>query len=143
MANDVHLTFAGRLGTDVDLKELPGGQQVASFRVASTPRRVKDGAWADGPTTWHTVKAWNRLARHAADSLSSGDPVIVHGRLVADQWTAPTGETMSRYVVVASSLGHDLTHGTSAFTRGGPAPVPATTPAPSATEDAPSTPDAA
>ena len=124
MANDVHLTFAGRLGTDVDLKELPGGQVVASFRVASTPRRVKDGAWTDGPTTWHTVKAWNRLARHAADSLSSGDPGGVHGRLGADEWTAPSGETMSRYVVVASSLGHDLTHGTSTFTRGGPAAVP-------------------
>ena len=117
MANDVHLTFAGRLGTDVELKELTGGQLVASFRVASTPRRVKDGAWTDGATTWHTVKAWNRLARHAAASLRSGDPVVVHGRLVAEEWTTPANEVMSRYVVVASSLGHDLSHGTSTFTR--------------------------
>lgn len=115
--NDTYITFSGWVGTAPELRELPGGQQVASFRVASTPRRLRDGQWEDGPTTWHQVKAWRRLAGHAAESLRTGDPVLVHGRLVADVWKKPDGSLSTQLVVVASSVGHDLNHGTSAFSK--------------------------
>lgn len=128
MFNDTQVTFSGWMGSDVTLREVAGGQQVATFRVATTPRRFRDGQWVDGATTWHTVKAWNRLARHVAESLHSGEPVLVHGKLVADAWTRPDGTPTTTYAVVASSVGHDLTHGRSAFTRAVAAsetPVPA------------------
>jgi single-strand DNA-binding protein len=121
MFNETQVTFSGRLGTDVTLRDVSGGQQVATFRVATATRRFREGEWVDGPTTWHTVKAWNRLARHVADSLRSGQPVLVHGRLVADSWTREDGSTTTSYAVVASSVGHDLVHGTAVFTR--PEPV--------------------
>lgn len=115
--NDTHVTFTGWLGTDVTLREVAGGQQVASFRVGSTARRLRDGQWADGPTTWYQVKAWRRLAGHVAQSLRSGDPVVVHGQLVADVWTKEDGSTASQLLVVATAVGHDLSHGTSRFSR--------------------------
>jgi single-strand DNA-binding protein len=121
MLNETQVTFSGWIGTDVTLRDVAGGQQVASFRVATTPRRLRDGEWVDGPTTWHTVKAWNRLARHVAESLSSGQPVLVHGKLVADSWTREDGTAVTSYAVVASSVGHDLSYGTSAFRRPEPA----------------------
>ena len=62
------------------------------------------------------MKAWNRLARHVADSLSSGDPVVVHGRLVADVWERE-GKPQTSFEVVATSVGHDLSHGTSRFAK--------------------------
>lgn len=105
------------VGTDVTVREVGGGQQVATVRVASTPRRIRDGDWVNGPTAWHTVKAWNRLARHVAASLRSGDPVLVHGRLVVDVWTRADGTTTTFYDVVASAVRHDLSHGTTAFTK--------------------------
>lgn len=117
MFNDTQVTFSGWLGSDVTLREVAGGQHVATFRVATTPRRYRDGQWVDGATTWHTVKAWNRLARHVAESLRSREPVLVHGKLVAESWTRPDGTAMTSYVVVASSVGHDLTHGTTSFSR--------------------------
>ena len=58
-----------------------------------------------------------------ADSLHSGDPVVVHGRLVADVWERD-GKPQTSFEVVATSVGHDLSHGTSVFTR----PVRAETP---------------
>ena len=117
MFNDTQVTFSGWLGSDVTLREVAGGQHVATFRVATTPRRYRDGPWVDGAPTWHTVQAWNRLARHVAESLHSGEPVLVHGKLVADAWTRPDGTAVTSYAVIASSVGHDLTHGTTAFTR--------------------------
>ena len=117
MFNETQVTFRGWIGTDVTVRDVAGGQQVATFRVATTPRRMRDGEWVDGPTTWHTVKAWNVLARHVAESLGAGEPVLVHGKLVADTWTREDGTAMTSYAVVASSVGHDLVHGTSVFRR--------------------------
>ncbi|RYB95209.1 single-stranded DNA-binding protein [Nocardioides oleivorans] len=113
---DTQITLTGWIGGEVTHRELAEGRSVASFRVACTPTHYRDGEWVKGTTSWHTVKAWNRLARHVADSLSSGDPVVVHGRLVADVWERD-GKQQTSYEVVASSVGHDLSHGTSRFTK--------------------------
>lgn len=115
--NETQVTFTGWLGTDVTLRDVAGGQQVATFRVATSARRYRDGDWITTSTTWHTVKAWNRLAAHAAQSLRKSDPVLVHGRLVADVWTRADGATMTSYVVLATSVGHDMCHGTTIYTK--------------------------
>ena len=117
---DTQITLAGWIGGDVTLREVGQDRHVASFRVACTPTRYRDGEWIKGTTSWHTVKAWNRLARHVAASLHSGDPVVVHGRLVADVWERD-GKPQTSWEVVATSVGHDLSHGTTRFTK--PVPV--------------------
>lgn len=120
--NDTHITITGWVGTTPERREVAGGAVVTSFRVVHRSRRFRDGEWADGPTTWYQVKTWRRLAEHVADSIRNGDPVVVHGRLVADVWTREDGATVSQYVLVASSVGHDLTHGTAEFRKGRPQP---------------------
>lgn len=115
--NETYITFTGWVGTTPEVHTVAGGQQVASFRVGSTPRRLRDGEWVNGPTAWHQVKAWRRLGVHVAASLATGDPVVVHGRLVADVWQKDDGTVVTQYVVVASSVGHDLSQGTSRFER--------------------------
>ena len=118
--HDTQITLAGWIGGDVTLRELTDGRAVATFRVACTPTRYRDGEWVKGTTSWHTVKAWNRLGRHVAASLASGDPVVVHGRLVADVWERE-GKPQTSFEVVASAVGHDLSFGTTVLTR--PVPV--------------------
>ena len=125
--NDTQITLTGWIGGPVTLRDLGDGRQVASFRVACTPSRYRDGEWVKGATTWHTVKAWNRLARHVAESLASGDPVVVHGRLVADVWERE-GRPQTSFEVVAGAVGHDLTHGTTTFTKDVPAGAEAAEP---------------
>jgi len=117
---DTQITLTGRIGGDVTLREIADGRAVATFRLACTPSRWRDGEWVRGATSWHTVKAWNRLARHAASSLHNGDPVVVHGRLVADLWERD-GAPQTSVEVVASAVGHDLFHGTTTFTKAAPA----------------------
>lgn len=115
--NDNVITFTGWVGSKVEVTEVLEGVQVASFRVGSTPRRFRDGSWEDGETVWYAVKAWRRLAQHVGDSVRTGDPVIVSGRLEAESWTAQDGSPVTRYVVVAACVGHDLAKGTSTFSR--------------------------
>jgi single-strand DNA-binding protein len=107
----VHIT--GYVGTDVELRPTSG---VASFRVASTPRFRKNGDWIDGNTTWLTVTCWRNVAEHAAKSIRKGDPVIVIGKLRTNVWKGEEG-VVERLILEASTIGHDLSRGTSVFSR--------------------------
>jgi single-strand DNA-binding protein len=114
---DTYITLTGWVGSDVTLREVAGGQPVASFRVATTSRRFRNNEWKDGNTTWYQVKAWRSLADNVAGSIKSGDPVVVHGRLEADVWTKDDGTVNTQLVVTATSVGHDLSRGTAVFTK--------------------------
>lgn len=116
--NDSMVTFRGWLGGGVRLRSA-AGVPVASFRVACTPRRFHRAtqSWSDGPTQWFTVSAWRQLAEHCADSLASGDPVVVHGRLSQSTWVNQEGAECSTLEVEAAFVGHDLNRGRSSFTR--------------------------
>ena len=124
--NETLITLQGWLGADVKVREA-GDSRVASFRVACTPRRFqrKTGEWGDADTQWYTVNAWRALAEHCERSLRRGDPVVLHGRLNATTWTNNAGIAVTSLEVDAFWVGHDLTRGTSVFTRaaGGPAAV--------------------
>ncbi|GAA4119511.1 single-stranded DNA-binding protein [Nocardioides fonticola] len=116
--NETTVTFTGWLGSDVTMRQA-GGVPVASFRVATAPRRFsrRSEEWVDGETQWYTVQAWRGLAENAALSLRRGDPVLVHGRLSVRTWTTNAGVETTTLEVDALHLGHDLTRGRSAFSR--------------------------
>src|SRR3954454_7715152 len=116
--NETHVTLSGWLGGDVALRDA-AGVPVASFRVASTPRRYvrKTDTWEDGDTQWNAVNAWRALAENCETSLRRGDPVVVHGKLTASVWTNKAGLEVTSFEVEASFVGHDLNRGTSAFQR--------------------------
>lgn len=120
MFNEAQVTIMGWVGGAVTLREVSGGRHVATFRLASTPRTMRQGQWVNGPTTWFTVTAWNRLARNVADTVRSGEPVVVHGVFTADVWTREDGVSVTSHTVLARAVGHDLSYGTSAWTRSEP-----------------------
>ena len=94
------------------------GLPITSFRLASTQRRHdrRTGEWLDGETNWYTVTGFRQLALHTAASVAKGDRVIVTGRLRIRDWSS--GERSGTTVEIeADSLGHDLSWGTSVFTR--------------------------
>lgn len=116
--NETYVTLVGWLGGNVNLRDAQG-VSVASFRVASTPRRFqrKSESWVDGDTQWYSVNTWRVLAENCAESLRRGDPVVVHGKLSAHTWTNAQGMDVTSFEVEAAFVGHDLNRGTSAFTR--------------------------
>jgi single-strand DNA-binding protein len=115
--NEAFVTFQGWVGNEVVHRETSGGS-VAHFRVGSTPRiRRRNGEWVDGPTSWFSVTCWRALADNVRDSVRKGEPVLVHGRLRTDVWEREDGQTSVTHVVEATSVGHDLNRGSSAFQR--------------------------
>jgi single-strand DNA-binding protein len=116
--NDTTITLQGWLGSDVTLRRA-GDVPVASFRLACTPRRFnrRTENWSDGVTQWYTVNVWRSLAENAAVSLHRGDPVVVTGRLQMHTYINKENVEVLTFEVDATHLGHDLSRGTSSFTR--------------------------
>lgn len=73
------ITIVGRLGDDVDLKDIHG-HQLAEFSLA-TSRISKDQRVTD----WHNVKAWRHSAARTRD-WRKGDYVWIEGELISDQY---------------------------------------------------------
>jgi len=119
--HDTLVTLQGNLGGDVRFHETSKGP-VAHFRVGARPSWFdrQTGQWVNGDTTWYSVTAWRALARHCADSLLRGDPVVVHGRLTQREWTS-NGSQGVDLEVHATFVGHDLNRGTTRFTKARPA----------------------
>jgi single-strand DNA-binding protein len=116
--NDCTITVRGWLGADVVQRDA-GGVPVASFRLACTPRRYnrRTDSWSDGETQWYTVSCWRGLAENCATSLRRGDPVVVHGRLQLRPYVNSNDVEVISLEIEAAHVGHDLSRGTSVFTR--------------------------
>lgn len=118
---DTQITVVGNLAADPVRRQIDGNRFMTTFRIASTSRRLRDGEWADGDTSWWDVCAFGVLGENAASSLVKGQRVLVNGRASVEQWSSrgENGEERSgtRARVTADALGHDLTYGTSAFVR--------------------------
>lgn len=89
MANETIVTVIGNLTDDPSLRVTKTGIPVASFSVASTPRKydADSKTWEDGDPLFLWCSAWRELGEHAADSLGKGDRVIVIGKLRANKYT--------------------------------------------------------
>jgi single-strand DNA-binding protein len=112
---DAQIWMTGNVGSDVEYRPVRDDLAFASFRLACTPRTRKAGDWVDGETTWIAVSCSRSLAEHVKSSIGKGDPVIVVGRLRTTRWTDQSGVDQERMIIEATSIGHDLSRGTSAF----------------------------
>ena len=112
---DAQIWMTGNVGGEVEFRQVRDDLAFASFRLACTPRMRKAGDWVDAETTWIGVTCSRSLAEHVKSSIGKGDPVVVVGRLRTTRWTDPQGVAQERLIIEATSIGHDLSRGTSAF----------------------------
>jgi len=122
------ITLTGVVGSEPRAVTTNEGLAITSFRLASSQRRFDRGQdkWIDGDTNWYTVTAFRQLAANTAVSVKKGDRVVVSGRLKIREWTA--GDKKGTNVdIEADALGHDLSWGTAAFSRGAGATTQAAT----------------
>lgn len=122
---EANITISGNVGGEVDYRAVSDQAAVSTFRLACTPRLVRNGTWTDGTTTWVSVQCWRQLAANVAHSVHKGDPVIVTGRLRTNRWRGEDGTEHERLIIEATRIGHDLTRGTTQFTKTERAPVEA------------------
>lgn len=113
-----YITLTGLVATTPRHLVTSEGLSITSFRLASNQRRFDRAMnkWVDGDTNWYTVTGFRGLATNAAECVSKGDRVIVTGRLRIRDWEN-TDRSGTSVEIEADSIGHDMTWGTSVFTR--------------------------
>ena len=116
---DTYLAVQGWIGSDLRYREVSEGVPVVTFRLATTPRQFDRGAggWTDRPTNWFTIECWRALATNVKQSMERGHPVVVTGRFRTTEWQDEEGAPRSKMVLEAFAIGHDLSKGTTAFTK--------------------------
>jgi single-strand DNA-binding protein len=116
MSDTIMLT--GLVATEPKAITTNEGLAITSFRLASTQRRFDRALekWVDGDTNWYTITSFRQLAANAAMCLKKGERIVVSGRLRVREWQ--NGEKSGINVdVEADALGHDLSWGTSSYSR--------------------------
>lgn len=113
-----NITVSGLVATTPRHLVSADGLPITSFRLACSNRRFDRSLmkWVDGETNWFTITSFKQLAINTAGSVSKGDRIIVSGKLRVRDWD--NGERAGTSVEIEAELiGHDLTWGSSVFTR--------------------------
>ncbi len=99
------VTLIGNLTADPKSTQLPSGQSISTFGVATSHK------WRDAATKqmkeaveFHNVVAWRHLGEIVAKFLKKGSRVFVEGRLTNRSWQDRKGLKHSRPEIVASNL---------------------------------------
>ncbi|MDK7150509.1 single-stranded DNA-binding protein [Winkia sp. UMB3158] len=119
MAGDTVITVVGNLTADPELRFTASGAPVASFTIASTPRRYnrQSGQWEDGEALFMRCSLWRQAAENAADSLQKGMRVIAQGRLQQRSYETREGEKRTVVEMQVDEIGPSLTFATARVER--------------------------
>lgn len=76
----------GNLGADPEIRNTPGGDQVANFRVACSESWTDKSGQKQERTEWVTVVAWKKTAEIVQKHLRKGSRVYIEGKLQTRSW---------------------------------------------------------
>ena len=93
----------GNLTRDPELRSTPGGQQVASFAVATNRSWQDASGERKEAVEYHEIVAWGKLGELAAKYLAKGRKVMVVGRLQTQSWEKD-GVKRQRTEIVAADI---------------------------------------
>ncbi|MEV6771841.1 single-stranded DNA-binding protein [Nocardia sp. NPDC051030] len=107
---EANTAVIGRVATHPTRRDLPNGDQLVTFRMASNSRRYDSarGDWVDSGTLYLTVNCWRKLVEGVEASLQRGDPIIAYGQLRSNEYTGRDGKERSDLEMRALALGPDL-----------------------------------
>lgn len=98
MAGVNKVILVGFLGADPEVRYIPNGTAVATFRIA-TSESWRDKATGEKKehTEWHNIVVWGRKAEVAGEYLRKGSQVYIEGSLRTRNWT-PEGSDKPVYI---------------------------------------------
>jgi single-strand DNA-binding protein len=114
MAGETVLTVVGNLTADPELRVTNGGQPVASFTIASTPRVFdrSSGQWKDGATLFQRAVIYGSQAEHVAESFTRGSRVIAYGKLTQREYETREGDKRTVAELLVDEFGASARYAT-------------------------------
>lgn len=94
----------GNVTRDPEMRQIPGGQTVATFGVAT------NFSWNDATgnrqekVEFHNVVVWRKLAEICGQYLKKGTKVFVEGRLQTREWEGEDGVKRTKVEIVAENV---------------------------------------
>ena len=119
MAGETTITVVGNLTNDPELRFTPGGDAVANFTIASTPRTFdkKTNDWKDGETLFLRCSVWREAAENVAESLTKGTRVVAQGALKSRSYETKEGEKRTVTEFDVHEVGPSLKYASAKVTR--------------------------
>lgn len=134
-----HLSIAGNLTRDVQIRFLANERCVASFGIANS-RKFKSGGETREETVFLDCEAWGETAERIGKFFAKGKPVILEGRLKQETWIDKKDGTKRSKLLLSVKEFHFVPdgkrdHAASDTTADAGETAPARAPAPAATGD--------
>ncbi len=104
MASLNKIMVIGNLGTDPEMRFTPSGNQVTSFRLATTRTYTTSEGERKQDTEWFTVVTWGKLAETCNQFLAKGRRAYVEGRLSTRTWEGQDGQKRFTTEIVANRV---------------------------------------
>jgi single-strand DNA-binding protein len=76
----------GRVGKDVEVRNLDNGNMVANFSIATTEKWKDKSGEKKEETSWHNIVIWGKLAEIAQKYVKKGDLIYVSGKSKTRSW---------------------------------------------------------
>lgn len=102
MAADLNsCNFIGRLGRDVDVKELKNGDKMSTFSIAVGESYINKQGEKVKKTEWINIVAYRKLGEICAQYLTKGSQVYVSGKLNTNKYQGKDGsEKISTQIIL-------------------------------------------
>ncbi|MEK7615096.1 MAG: single-stranded DNA-binding protein [Patescibacteria group bacterium] len=97
-------TLLGNLTRDPEVKQIPSGQSVCTFGLATNRSWNDSSGKKQEATEFHNVVAWGKLAEICGQYLTKGKKVYVEGRLQTRDWEGTDGIKRYRTEVIAENM---------------------------------------
>ncbi len=94
----------GNVTRDPELRQIPGGQTVASFSVATNFVWKDQSGQKQEKAEFHNVVVWRRLAEIVGQYVKKGTKVYVEGRMQTRDWEGEDGVKRYRTEIVAENV---------------------------------------
>lgn len=94
----------GRLTGDPQVRNLPSGQPVCSFGLATNRFFFDKSGQKQEKTEFHNIVLFGKLAEIASQYLTKGALALIEGRLQTRNWQDAQGNQRIRTEIVAQSL---------------------------------------
>jgi len=94
----------GNLTRDPEVKQIPGGQTVATFGLATNFSWTDASGEKHDKTEFHNIVAWRKLAEICGQYLKKGGKVFIEGKIQTRDWEAEDGTKRYRTEIVADNM---------------------------------------
>jgi len=94
----------GNLTRDPEVRQIPGGQTVATLSIATNFSWVDQSGQKQDKAEYHTVVAWRKLADICGQYLRKGSKIFMEGRLQTRDWEGEDGVKRYKTEIVADNM---------------------------------------